>query len=147
MCVSTRIFARHGEIAKSYAYPVKVEGRYVMDPSPIPKFDNPKLGDCPRPAASSAPGASSASMRCRPIRVSRSLDFEDYPFKASKPDQPCALCGASDSYLDEVINGRCRHAHVRLLGYRLLPGERRDAGHRGLMAAPFAENGDAELPQ
>ena len=37
---------RHGKIATSYAYPVKVEGRYVMDPSPIPKFDNPKLGDC-----------------------------------------------------------------------------------------------------
>ncbi|MFT5364979.1 MAG: alpha-D-ribose 1-methylphosphonate 5-phosphate C-P lyase, partial [Dinoroseobacter sp.] len=36
--------SRHGHIATSYAYPVKVEGRYVMDPSPIPKFDNPKLG-------------------------------------------------------------------------------------------------------
>jgi alpha-D-ribose 1-methylphosphonate 5-phosphate C-P lyase len=35
--------ARHGQIATAYAYPVKVEGRYVMDPSPIPKFDNPKL--------------------------------------------------------------------------------------------------------
>ena len=35
--------AQHGAIATAYAYPVKVEGRYVMDPSPIPKFDNPKL--------------------------------------------------------------------------------------------------------
>ena len=26
--------ARHGRIATAYAYPVKVEGRYVMDPSP-----------------------------------------------------------------------------------------------------------------
>ena len=39
--------ARHGQIATSYAYPVKVEGRYVMDPSPIPKFDNPKLSGNP----------------------------------------------------------------------------------------------------
>jgi alpha-D-ribose 1-methylphosphonate 5-phosphate C-P lyase len=39
--------ARHGHIATSYAYPVKVDGRYVMDPSPIPKFDNPKMNDCP----------------------------------------------------------------------------------------------------
>src|SRR6056297_3748983 len=37
--------SQHGAIATAYAYPVKVEGRYVMDPSPIPKFDNPKLGD------------------------------------------------------------------------------------------------------
>lgn len=35
--------ARFGHIATTYAYPVKVNGRYVMDPSPIPKFDNPKM--------------------------------------------------------------------------------------------------------
>jgi alpha-D-ribose 1-methylphosphonate 5-phosphate C-P lyase len=35
--------ARNGHIATTYAYPVKVEGRYVMDPSPTPKFDNPKM--------------------------------------------------------------------------------------------------------
>ena len=39
--------ARHGHIATTYAYPARVAGRYVMDPSPIPKFDNPKLDDCP----------------------------------------------------------------------------------------------------
>jgi alpha-D-ribose 1-methylphosphonate 5-phosphate C-P lyase len=39
--------ARHGHVATAYAYPVKVEGRYVMDPSPIPKFDNPKLAGNP----------------------------------------------------------------------------------------------------
>jgi len=32
-----------------------------------------------------------------------SLDFEDYPFTASKADHPCGLCDAQDSYLDEVI--------------------------------------------
>ena len=35
--------ARLGEVATSYNYPVLVNGRYVMAPSPIPKFDNPKL--------------------------------------------------------------------------------------------------------
>jgi hypothetical protein len=35
--------ARHGHIATTYAYPVKVDGRYMMDPSPTPKFDNPKM--------------------------------------------------------------------------------------------------------
>ena len=32
-----------------------------------------------------------------------SLDFEDYPFEASKADHACDLCGAENSYLDEVI--------------------------------------------
>ena len=35
--------ARLGRVATSYNYPVLVNGRYVMAPSPIPKFDNPKL--------------------------------------------------------------------------------------------------------
>ena len=33
----------HGHIATSYSYPVQIEDRYMMDPSPIPKFDNPKM--------------------------------------------------------------------------------------------------------
>ncbi len=32
-----------------------------------------------------------------------SLDFEDHPFERTKFDHPCALCGATDSYLDEVV--------------------------------------------
>ena len=35
--------ARYGHIATSYDYPVLVNGRYLASPSPIPKFDNPKL--------------------------------------------------------------------------------------------------------
>ena len=35
--------ARMGRVTTSYDYPVLVNGRYVMAPSPIPKFDNPKL--------------------------------------------------------------------------------------------------------
>ena len=35
--------AQHGHISKTYAYPVKVDDRYMMDPSPTPKFDNPKM--------------------------------------------------------------------------------------------------------
>ena len=94
--------ARHGEIATSYAYPVEVEGRYVMDPSPIPRFDNPKLDDCPAIRLFGA-GREQRIYALPPHTRVRSLDFDDHPFVASKPDQPCAICGARDSYLDEVI--------------------------------------------
>jgi alpha-D-ribose 1-methylphosphonate 5-phosphate C-P lyase len=33
----------------------------------------------------------------------RSLDFEDHPFEIQQWDEVCGLCGAGDSYLDEVI--------------------------------------------
>ena len=93
--------ARHGRIATSYAYPVKVEGRYVMDPSPIPKFDNPKLES--EAIQLFGAGREQRIYALPPHCRVDSLDFEDHPFEASKADHPCALCGAADSYLDEVI--------------------------------------------
>jgi alpha-D-ribose 1-methylphosphonate 5-phosphate C-P lyase len=93
--------SRHGAISTSYSYPVKVEGRYVMDPSPIPKFDNPKLES----AAIQLFGAGREQRiyALPPYTKVVSLDFEDYPFEASKADHACDLCAAGDSYLDEVI--------------------------------------------
>ena len=94
--------ARHGHIATAYAYPVRVEGRYIMDPSPIPKFDNPKLSDCPAIQLFGA-GREQRIYALPPYTRVISLDFEDHPFEASKADQVCARCGADDTYLDEVI--------------------------------------------
>lgn len=93
--------AKHGHIATSYDYPVKVEGRYVMDPSPIPKFDNPKL----EMAAIQLFGAGREQRiyALPPYCSVVSLDFDDHPFDPSKADHPCALCAATESYLDEVI--------------------------------------------
>jgi alpha-D-ribose 1-methylphosphonate 5-phosphate C-P lyase len=94
--------ARHGQIATSYAYPVRVAGRYVMDPSPIPKFDNPKLSDCPALQLFGA-GREQRIYALPPHTRVESLDFDDHPFTASKADHDCDLCGAGESYLDEVI--------------------------------------------
>ena len=93
--------ARHGHIATSYAYPVRVEGRYVMDPSPIPKFDNPKL--TMEAIQLFGAGREQRIYALPPHTRVQSLDFDDHPFTASKADHACALCGATDSYLDEVI--------------------------------------------
>ena len=93
--------SRHGHIATAYAYPVKVEGRYVMDPSPIPKFDNPKLN---MPAIQLfGAGREPRIYALPPYTEVVSLDFEDHPFVASKAQHACDLCAATESYLDEVI--------------------------------------------
>jgi alpha-D-ribose 1-methylphosphonate 5-phosphate C-P lyase len=94
--------ARHGAIATSYAYPVKVEGRYVMDPSPIPKFDNPKLGGNPAIQLFGA-GREQRIYALPPYTDVVSLDFEDHTFVASRAPHACALCGSQVSYLDEVV--------------------------------------------
>jgi alpha-D-ribose 1-methylphosphonate 5-phosphate C-P lyase len=94
--------ARHGHIATSYAYPVKVDGRYVMDPSPTPKFDNPKMNNSAALQLFGA-GREKRIYAIPPHTSVISLDFEDHPFDRYRFDAPCALCGSTDSYLDEVI--------------------------------------------
>jgi alpha-D-ribose 1-methylphosphonate 5-phosphate C-P lyase len=94
--------ARHGHIATSYAYPVKVDDRYVMDPSPTPKFDNPKMNNCPALQLFGA-GREKRIYAIPPHTPVLSLDFEDHPFERYRFDAPCALCGSTDGYLDEVI--------------------------------------------
>jgi alpha-D-ribose 1-methylphosphonate 5-phosphate C-P lyase len=94
--------ARHRRIATSYAYPVEVAGRYVMDPSPIPKFDNPKMDDCAALQLFGA-GREKRIYAVPPYTKVVSLDFEDYPFERTKFSACCSLCGATDSYLDEVV--------------------------------------------
>ena len=94
--------ARHGHIATTYAYPVKVEGRYVMDPSPTPKFDNPKMHMCPALQLFGA-GREKRIYAVPPYSSVVSLDFDDHPFEVNRFENPCGLCGAREVYLDEVI--------------------------------------------
>ncbi|MTW17067.1 carbon-phosphorus lyase [Rhodoplanes serenus] len=94
--------ARHGHIATTYAYPVKVAGRYVMDPSPIPKFDNPKLSNSDALQLFGA-GREKRIYAIPPHTAVVSLDFEDHPFEQWRHPASCALCGDDASFLDEVI--------------------------------------------
>lgn len=94
--------ARFGRIATSYDYPVVVNDRYLMRPSPIPKFDNPKMDNMPALQLFGA-GREKRIYAIPPYTKVKSLDFEDHPFEIQKWDDCCALCGAKDSYLDEVV--------------------------------------------
>ncbi len=94
--------AKHGAIATTYAYPVTVNGRYVTDPSPIPKFDNPKMNQMPALQLFGA-GREKRIYAIPPYTDVQSLDFEDYPFEIQTWDEPCALCGVRGSFLDEVV--------------------------------------------
>jgi alpha-D-ribose 1-methylphosphonate 5-phosphate C-P lyase len=124
--------ARWGRIATSYDYPVMVNGRHLAAPSPIPKFDNPKMHMSPALQLFGA-GREKRIYAIPPHTSVKSLDFEDHPFSVQRWDAVCGLCGAGDSYLDEVIlddrGGRmfvCSDSHHCR--------DRRAAGHRGPMA-------------
>jgi alpha-D-ribose 1-methylphosphonate 5-phosphate C-P lyase len=93
---------RFGRVAVAYDHPVMVNERYLMSPSPIPAYDNPKMH---RMAALQLFGAGREKRiyAVPPYTSVRSLDFEDHPFHPGRAEQNCALCGSAESYLDEII--------------------------------------------
>ncbi len=125
--------ARHGHIATTYAYPVKVDGRYVTDPSPTPKFDNPKMNDCAALQLFGA-GREKRIYAIPPHTQVVSLDFEDHPFAPYRHDGTCALCGSTESFLDEVITDD-RGGRMFLCSDTDYCEARRERGHQAAASA------------
>jgi alpha-D-ribose 1-methylphosphonate 5-phosphate C-P lyase len=130
--------AQLGAISRTYDYPVLVNERYLTSPSPIPKFDNPKMHMNPALQLFGA-GREKRIYAIPPYTRVRSLDFEDHPFEVQRWEHACALCGSRESFLDEMI--------VDDAGRRLFVcsdsdfcGERRAAGHVGTQQAVAVRN-------
>ena len=94
--------ARYGHIATTYDYPVMVNHRYTMSPSPNPKFDNPKMHMNPALQLFGA-GREKRIYAVPPYTSVESLAFDDHPFEIQKWNAACAQCGATESFLDEII--------------------------------------------
>lgn len=131
--------ARHGEITTTYDYPVEVNARYIMAPSPIPKFDNPKMDGMPALQLFGA-GREKRIYAIPPYTKVRSLDFDDHPFEVQTFEEPCGLCNATGIFLDEIIMDD-KGDHMFVCSDSDHCRERRDAGHIGPRAAAAAEQG------
>ena len=94
--------ARYGHIATTYDYPVLVNNRYIMSPSPNPKFDNPKMHMNPALQLFGA-GREKRIYAVPPYTAVESLAFEDHPFEIQKWNTACVQCGSTESFLDEII--------------------------------------------
>ena len=93
---------RYGRIAIGYEYPVIVHDRYLTSPSPIPAYDVPKMHMSPALQLFGA-GREKRLYAIPPYTRVIPLDFTDYPFDPVNTRQPCALCGAVESYKDEIV--------------------------------------------
>lgn len=95
---------RHGRMTGGADHPVEVAGRYIMAPSPIPRFDNPKM-DHSRALILLGAGREKKIYAVPPYTPVRSLDFEDVPFeRESFVGRRCRICGAEDVFLDEILS-------------------------------------------
>lgn len=97
---------RFGEITISYRYPVTVNGRYITDPSPIPRWDVPKLHMADTLFLFGA-GRERRIYAIPPHTRVEPLEFDDYRFRVEDfSGRSCARCGAADTFLDEVIDNQ-----------------------------------------
>jgi alpha-D-ribose 1-methylphosphonate 5-phosphate C-P lyase len=94
--------AQFGDSRISARYPVQVNDHYVMDPSPIPKYDIPRLGNNPALQLFGA-GREKRIYAIPPYTAVVPLKFSDREFSVERfDDKTCARCGASGVFLDEV---------------------------------------------
>lgn len=100
---------RFDEITISHRYPTRINGHYVLDPSPIPRFDIPKLNQSPALILFGA-GREKKIYAVPPYTRAEPLVFDDIPFRTEDfTDEQglrrsCHRCGSTESFLDEFIN-------------------------------------------
>ncbi|MFP4217627.1 MAG: alpha-D-ribose 1-methylphosphonate 5-phosphate C-P-lyase PhnJ [Salinarchaeum sp.] len=92
-----------GEIQISAAYPVLVNDRYLMSPSPIPRWDTPKLDNADTLFLFAA-GREARIYAVPPHTDVEPLAFEDRAFQVERFEEPCAACGSTDTYRTEVTD-------------------------------------------
>ncbi|WP_256562704.1 alpha-D-ribose 1-methylphosphonate 5-phosphate C-P-lyase PhnJ [Halomarina pelagica] len=101
-----------GEIQIPARYPVLVDDRYLMDPSPIPRWDTTKLNDAETLFLFAA-GREARVYAVPPHTSVEPLAFEDRRFQVERfAGESCHRCGSTDTYLTEVTDddGVTRHA-------------------------------------
>lgn len=92
------------EISIGARYPVLVNNRYIMDPSPIPRWDIPKLNMAKTLYLFGA-GRERRIYAVPPNTEVRPLEFEDFKFRVEDfKGKRCMICGSSDTFLDELVD-------------------------------------------
>ena len=97
------------EITISHRYPTRINGHYVIDPSPIPRWDVPKLHQSPALILLGA-GREKKIYAVPPYTDAEPLAFDDVPFRVESFDdengqrRPCAKCGDTNTFLDEYVD-------------------------------------------
>jgi alpha-D-ribose 1-methylphosphonate 5-phosphate C-P lyase len=99
------------EITISHRYPTRINDYYILDPSPIPRFDVPKLHQSKALFVFGA-GREKKIYAVPPYTKAEPIAFEDVAFRVEDftdetgERRPCSRCGCSTSYLDEFIDSR-----------------------------------------
>jgi len=95
-------FVQHGDIMLGAGYPVMVDKRYIMAPSPIPKWDVPNLNQSKALHLFGA-GREKRLYAVPPHTIVEPLEFEDVKFHPENfKGIPCYKTGYKKAFLDEL---------------------------------------------
>ncbi|OPL08849.1 MAG: carbon-phosphorus lyase complex subunit PhnJ [delta proteobacterium ML8_F1] len=104
---------KFGKMTGGAAHPVLVHDRYVMSPSPIPKYDNPRL-DHSEGIQLFGAGREKKIYAIPPYTRVVSLAFDDYPFEVeSQEGRVCRLCGARGVFFDELEDEKTHEVYYQ----------------------------------
>lgn len=96
------------EITISHRYPTRIAGHYVIDPSPIPRYDLPALHQSEALVLLAA-GREKKIYAVPPFTTADPLAFDDVPFRVEDfrdehgQRRCCVRCESSASFLDEIL--------------------------------------------
>ena len=97
--------ARFGDSRLASRYPVEINGHYIMDPSPIPRYDIPRL-DCNPALMLFGAGREKRIYAIPPHTRVRPIIFNDRSFQVEEFNGlKCSRCGAENVFLDTVQDG------------------------------------------
>lgn len=102
---------KYDEITISHRYPTRINSHYVIDPSPIPRWDVPKINQSQALILLGA-GREKKIYAVPPYTNAEPLVFDDRPFRVEDffdengQRHACIICGCEDSFLDEFSDAR-----------------------------------------
>ncbi len=93
---------RYRQYIQGASYPALVNGRYVISPSPIPRWDNPKLHQAAHLTLLSA-GREKRLYAVPPYTNVQPLEFTDVPFQVEdQKNWECRTTGAYNKFMNEL---------------------------------------------
>lgn len=105
-------FVRFGSLMRGAGYPIKVNGRYIATPSPIPRWDIPNLSYANCLYLFGA-GREKRIHAIPPHTKVEPLEFEDVKFKVEEfKGILCSASGQDKAYMDEIFDDDMQRKHV-----------------------------------
>ena len=93
---------RFGDYVQGASYPVIVHNRYIMSPSPVPRWDNPKLHQAQHLTLLSA-GREKRLYAVPPYTNVYPLEFDDVPVRVENQDgRVCVKTGIQNKFMNEL---------------------------------------------